>query len=270
MSRQAYVTRVRLKSIEESLTERQLNLVEDLNRLRVASGAQLRQLHYSNDEAGRRAARRDLARLTELRVLARVGRRIGGRGSESYVYGLDLAGQRVIDSGRPRYRGPWQPMPTHLQHALEVTDLYVQLRSNSSQACQLARFDAEPAAWRRFYGQGGVPATLKPDAFVIVNNGVFEDRFFLEVDRATEPTTRLAGKAKVYVDYWQTGREQAQHGVFPLVIWVVPDERRVQQVGATMTRVAKTGLELFSVVTKDDVLAKLLADDRSSLRLSDV
>ena len=36
----------------------------------------------------------------------------------------------------------------------------------------------------------------------------------------------IIAKAKTYVRYWQSGREQAETGIFPFVLWVAPDEAR--------------------------------------------
>jgi hypothetical protein len=258
MSRRSYITSTRLETIEHTLTDRQRSLVADVALLNVASGAQLRRLHFSDDETAQRMARRDLGQLVEHRVLSRLGRRIGGRGSESFVYSLDVAGQRIVRAGRRRYRAPWRPVPTHLQHALAVGDLYVELRRTGNQDARLVAFQAEPGSWRRFYGSGGVPVVLKPDAFVIVHNGAFEDRFFVELDRATESSTRIIEKARLYLRYWQSGNEQAQADVFPLVVWVVPDERRKDQLVDALGGLSPEHWQLFLVVTNGNAVARFL------------
>ena len=51
-------------------------------------------------------------------------------------------------------------------------------------------------------------------------------RYFVEIDCATEHRTPDLGKAKTYLRYWQSGREQAETGIFPFVLWVAPDQRR--------------------------------------------
>jgi hypothetical protein len=42
----------------------------------------------------------------------------------------------------------------------------------------------------------------------------------------TSAPSRVLTKCRRYVDYYRTGAEQRQSGVFPLVVWVVPDEKR--------------------------------------------
>ena len=65
---------------------------------------------------------------------------------------------------------------------------------------------------------------LKPDAFAVIHIGDFEDRYFIEADCDTEPGPRITEKARAYIRYWQTGREDEAHGIFPYVLWVAVTE----------------------------------------------
>ena len=82
----------------------------------------------------------------------------------------------------------------------------------------------------------GERLVLKPDAFVRLGVGDLEENNFLEVDRSTESPTVLKRKALTYVAYWQSGEEQVRRGVFPRVLWLVPDERRKQQLLNVLSR----------------------------------
>ena len=44
----------------------------------------------------------------------------------------------------------------------------------------------------------------------------------------------IASKAKTYCRYWQSGREQMNEGVFPTVLFVVPDDNRRTQDCSTL------------------------------------
>lgn len=260
MSAQRYMTGKRVAAIEATLHERDRAVLEDVARLNVASAKQLQRLHYSDSEAGRRLARHDLARLTEERVIGRLDRRVGGvrAGSSGFVYALDVAGQRIIRPRKRRYRRPWTPQPSHLRHALSVSELYVRLREvEESGRIELPIFDAEPACWRWFVGPGGGRVVLKPDAFAVTATTEFEDRWFIEVDLATESSPRLIHKAKAYVRYWQSGREQAETGVFPKVLWVVPDEPRREVAAEALSRLPAEHWRLFATATVDDALAAM-------------
>lgn len=257
------VTARRVAEVASNLTAIDQLLLSTVARLNVASGNQLRHLAYPDTATGKRLTRKDLSRLTELRVLARLDRRVGGvrAGSDGYVYALDVIGQRLTRPGRRRYRPPWTPGPHQVAHALAVSQLYVDLKASEGPAVTLARFDAEPAAWRSYAGPGGGRLTLKPDAFAVLEADEFEDHFFIEVDRATESTTRIATKAKAYVRYWQSGREQAEAGLFPRVLWVVPTEKRADRLTETLAGLPPEHWQLFAVTTAEGAEAQMTGID---------
>jgi hypothetical protein len=258
------VTTRRLAAIAQSLTERDRRVIEDVDRLGLVAGAQLRRLHYGNDDAARRLGRLHFARLVELRVLQRLPRRVGGvrSGSDGYVYALDIGGQRMVDPDRTRSWARALPGESFVAHALGVSELYVQLRLIERRGLiLLRRFDAEPAGWRRFSGLGGARLTLKPDAYVIIGSGGYDDSFFVEFDRATESTPRITEKARLYVRYWQSGREQDRAGVFPLVLWVVPSERRREQLVDALGGLDAACWQLFAVTTMAEAARFMTSDD---------
>ena len=252
--KRTYITASRLASLEQSLTGRDRRLVSDVDRLGIASGAQLRKLHYSDSDAGRRLCRLHLAALVTKQVFARLSRRIGGKraGSDGYLYVLDIAGQRLVDPDRKRWWRRTTPGDAFLCHALEVSDLYAGLRyvERRSAIC-LRTFDAEPVCWRRFSGPGGGWLTLKPDAYTTVEDGGYEDHYFIEVDRATESSSRIAEKARTYVLYFQAGREQARLEIFPQVLFVVPNAARAERIIDTLGRLDADHWKLFAVTTAD-------------------
>lgn len=264
VSKRRYITAQRLAEIEASMTERDRAVLSDVARISVASGKQLQRLHYESSEAGRRLARADLARLATWDVLVRLGRTVGGEraGSAGWIYSLGVVGQRLAYPSRQRFRQPWTPQPNHLQHALAVTELYLGLTlTDSTSVWKLTRFDAEPACWRWFSSTGGAKAALKPDAFVIIEDGAYEDRLFVEMDCATESMPRIAEKAKTYIRYWQSGREQAAAGVFPKVLWIAPDARRAEQITDELTRLPAEHWRIFAVVTAAQAAGRIAAGD---------
>jgi len=263
MSATAYVTKARLSSIERLLRPRQWDILYDVDRLGIASGKQLRTLHYEQTKAGSRLARHDLADLVAWEALTPIGRRIGGQdaGSEGHVYALGLAGQRLIHPGRTRYRSPWTPQPRQLRHALGVSQLYTDLRTAERRGLiTLDRFDAEPACWRRYFGPGGGRLWLKPDAHVVLRTGAYEDHYWVEIDNATEHVPQIAEKARCYIRYFQTGAEEAETGVFPQVLWVTPDERRRVQLTTSLDRLPPDHRLLFAVTTRTEAVDYLTTD----------
>lgn len=219
----------RIWQLSYGLSERDLAIVATLSKVRVASVRQLERLHFPNQP---RTARRVLAELSERRIVVRLGRSVGGAraGSAGHVYALDVVGQRLSQQGGPahgsRLRRPWTPGVRFLDHALAVSEVYAQLVEREREGgLELVEFQGEPESWRQFAPMG-VPVTLKPDAFMRLGFENYEDSYFLEVDRATESVHTLVLKADAYHQYWNSGLEQHERGVFPKVVWLVPNQAR--------------------------------------------
>ena len=262
--RAPYITAGRLAATEKKLTPIDWETIHDIAAMNVLSGNQLRRLHYQDSETGKRMARLNLKRLVELRLIARLGRRVGGErsGSEGFVYALDVAGQRLLGPTGRRPRRPWTPDSHHLAHALAVSELYVRLReAEAKHELTLEQFDTEPRCWRSFHGPGGARLTLKPDAFALTGVGEFIDSWFVELDRATEPLPRITDKCKLYWRYWQSGREQAEHEVFPTVLYVVPTEHRKSQLAALLSRLPAEQRQLFQVTTSDQAVQAMASGE---------
>lgn len=251
----------KLTELAAALGPTEQAIIQTLQRVRLASGAQLVHLHFTDRPHAAVQARRLLARMVEQRLLCALGRRIGGvrAGSSGYVYALDVIGQRLADLHRPTAaRRPWTPGAAFLAHTLAVTDLYVGLTEAARRnEVEVLDFAAEPTCWRSFTDLGGRPLVLKPDAYLRLGVGRYEDRWFVEVDRGTEAPVTLTRKCDLYRTYWQSGREQAAHGVFPKVLFVVPDDVRKAVVVDVLVRQPTEAWPLFQVVPEDVALRVL-------------
>ena len=218
------VTARTVDRIRPRLTDKDWATVETLNSAGIASAGQLRRLHWPARSQAR-TARRRLSQLTEMRVISRLNRRIGGvrAGSDGYVYRLDVAGRRLL--GQPPGRRPHTPGHTFLDHSVAVTEVFVRATEASRiDNLQIIDFQTEPSCWRQ-WGAG----VVKPDAYLATLTPNFEDHWFIEIDRATESTTTIARKASAYERYHRTGIEQDRTGLFPRVLWIVPNDRRKEQ-----------------------------------------
>ncbi|MDQ1713840.1 MAG: hypothetical protein QOE45_3290 [Frankiaceae bacterium] len=78
----------------------------------------------------------------------------------------------------------------------------------------MLRYELEPAVWRSIPGFGH-GETLRPDLLLVLARGAMEWHWFTEVDLGTEHGPAVARKCRQYLRYYQTGREQAPHGIFP-------------------------------------------------------
>ena len=249
-----YINSTRLDELSATLSPKEIAVLITLREVRLASASQLQRLHFAHDTLRNRA--RVLQGMTERGLITRLDRVVGGRraGSSGFLYSLGVAGLRLLLVGHDGpVRRPSTPGAPFVAHALAVTELAVRLReSERSAGFQILDFEAEPQCWRRHPGPGGGTETCKPDAYVRLANGEFEDSFFIEVDRSTESVTTLTRKLDAYRRYWSSGIEQAKHGVFPRVLWLVPDERRHQVVVDACHRQPADSWQLHLVTLYDD------------------
>jgi hypothetical protein len=203
--------------------------------------------------------------LARLGVLQPLSRRVGGErsGSASTTFAVGRAGQYLLKSGR-RVRAAHTPGARYLAHTLAVAQLYVDLVAVERQEqAELVRFEPEPECWRPYMAGFGARQILKPDAFLKLARGDYEFSWFIEQDMATEALTTVKSKAARYHDYFRTGTEQSARGVFPRVVWTVPDERRAEAVRETLGQLPAPAHRLFVVATTADALALLTSGARS-------
>jgi len=263
------LSRGELLALAGSLGEPERTVIETVAGLRLMTHVQLAALlglSGAGESAGSaaRSARRLLAQLTALRVLSRLERRIGGKraGSAGYVYYLGPVGQRLVAywHGRGLTRGRTRPEPggRYVRHRLAVSELYVQTRlSANAGKLDLLGFEAEPDCWRRYVDGFGGQTLLKPDAYVRLGLGAYEDSFFIEVDLGSESRQVIARKVRAYLDYFQTGTEQAEHGVFPGVLLLTNSEARRAALVGVCQRLPAEAWGLFTVSTLDQALMVL-------------
>jgi hypothetical protein len=261
------LTPATLDALRDQLSDRDALILSVLRRVRMATARQIESVCFldATPLSNARMSRRTLERLRELRVVARLERTPGGvrGGSAGHVFALDTAGIRLTDSNDRPHRGirrPWTTSLAFVKHHLAVTQLYCDLATRQqSFPGELLDFVTEPAAWRRFTGPYGAPTTLKPDAYLRITVGDFEDRWFVELDENTEGTQQLQRKLAAHGSYWRTGAEDARYGVHPRTIWVVPDKARRDQLVRLLSRLPRETWPLFVVVEAGRAVELLLS-----------
>ncbi len=248
------ITWAEAERIGERLGHRDWAILRSLATARVLTGSQLTRLHF-HDLSCRtrdRVRRRVLERLTELQIVARLGRAVGGvrAGSSGWVYALGLAGQRVaqldtLATDAPRARRPWTPSALFLKHSLAVAELFVELVVRARAAAfTVTTFQTEPSCW----WPDGLRGFLKPDAFAVLSTDRFDLLTWCEIDRGTESLPTIKRKLADYLDFMKRGQIGPQ-GVMPHVVVTVPDEARLQAVEHLVGRLLGVADGLFSVVT---------------------
>lgn len=256
--------RARLRS---RLTDRDLAVLASLYQLRLLTSRQIQRLHLPDGSTATRSRRTRalLQRLAELGLVVRLERTVGGAqpGSSAQVFGLSGLGLAVLDVQGPygrRRRTVWETKPYFMQHVLSVAEVCVGLTETArDSAAELLTFDGEPAAWRRFTSGTGAAVTLKPDAYVRVGIGELERSAFVELDMASESLPTIERKCLTYIGYWRSGAEQRQHDVFPLVLWLVPNEARQHKLREVIQRLVAEAQHLFAIALHSEGPSMLTA-----------
>jgi hypothetical protein len=254
-----YLNSTRLERLAHELSPKELAILTTLRQLRLVSATQLERLHFQGDTGRNR--RRVLQSLAERGMVVRLDRVVGGRraGSAGYLYALGAGGQRLLSQGQDlRVRRPVTPGAPFVAHTLAVTELAVRLSEVARKgSVEVLGFEAEPRCWRRHPGPGGGIVTCKPDAFIRLGIGAFEDSWFLEVDRATEGPATINRQLDAYRRYWASGIEQSRRGVFPRILWTVPNERRYQAIVDILGRQPAETWQLHLVTLYDNAIPML-------------
>lgn len=258
-----------LLRIRERLSDRDLEILRTLRAHRLATTTQLRRIHLpvldtqTSTGPTTRSTQRILARLEGHGLTGRLHQRVGGinRGADATVWQLATSGDRLLALlDRHRRRRYIEPGRMFLEHTVSVTELATQLRE-AVHTGGLDQIDltTEPSNWRRFNGQHGLLETLKPDLTAVVLSGDYEDHWFFELDRGSEHGSAITRKGLVYQRYAATGVYQNEHGIFPAVLWIVPDDRRRREVESALRRANPAIDGVHRVVTTWQFMPTVLA-----------
>lgn len=182
-------------------------------------------------------------------------------GPPGYVFVLTASGTRLTNRAvwpEAHQRMSWRPKQLTLDHWLSITELYADLRAEArSGNLTLREFQVEADALRSYRDGYGRPQVLRPDALVRLTAGDMVLSWFVEIDRATESPRRIIDKCRRYRAYELTDLEYRQHGVFPGVVFIVPDERRASVIRRVAASQPPEARGLFWVTTKADVIQAL-------------
>lgn len=255
------LTRNRIDEINLILSDRDKEILSSLQKCKFLLTRQIQRLHIfdaSTQTASLRATARELKKLKGLGLVTTLERRIGGvrAGSNSFVWHITEGGERLLsrhnpeDHSRRRYL---EPSLTYLRHTLAISECYVQLAElcRSRKNMSLQSVEWEPECWRP-YNKHGKILQLKPDMFAITKCDNYEDRWFIEMDLSTESPAVILDKCERYRDYYRSGLEQKQYGVFPLTVWIVPDEARKKVIQSNIRNTYSAGAKIFAVITPNE------------------
>jgi hypothetical protein len=241
-----------LAALAGRLTDRDRAILHLVGEHRVFTTGQLAEVFFdSRDRAEHR-----LRELTDARVLARFRpHRRHGEGSAPFYYVLGplaaavLAAEQGVEPGRLGYRPDKALAIAHSQrlgHTVGVNGFFTALAAH---ARQQPPGRAALAVWwseRRCADHWG--SIVRPDGYGRWPEADREVDFFLEYDRGTEPTERLAAKLAGYRDLANASRIPT-----PVLFWLPSPAREhtVRQAIASQTRWARVR---FMVATASPTL----------------
>ena len=170
---------------------------------RFATTTQLARLtapEYASPASALRQTQRHLASLAQQRLLTSLERRVGGwqGGSAVTVWAATTRGHRrmAAENGEdvevPRRQRPREVSTTFLDHLLAITEVRTSIEEAvRQQADTEAAVALEPDCWRTALSPSSQVQVLRPDLAVTITSPAYEDRYLIEVDRATENPGRV-------------------------------------------------------------------------------
>jgi hypothetical protein len=260
-----YLTASRLSQLAGALTSREHTILMTLATVYAATTHQIARTAFADEPSAGRLARRHLQRLGQFGLVRRFVDRSRDRqvGAPGHIHALTAAGLRCVGGSQGsgiHQRTAWRPSTAFLAHRLAISELFVRLTEQSrTGGPAVKKFQAEPDCWRAYAGQAGERELLRPDALVRLVHGDAELSWFVEVDLGTEtrPAT-IVDKCRRYRRYELSGQEQRRHGVFPGVIFIVPNVARARMIRRVTDRQPTEARDLFTVATEEQALIALI------------
>lgn len=256
-------TRTR-RRLAAALSDRDHQVLSQLWQHRYLTTAQLQAFCFTDHAtpaSAARTTRRVLARLARDHLIRALRRRIGGvrAGSEAKVWQLAPAGARILLPDTGHTWRTHEPSERFLSHTLAVADCHLTLREGQQRGITVA-VQTEPTSWRHYTGLGGETRLIRPDLAAHLtgtdHHGTWDDYWFIEIDMGTESLPSLLAKCHTYTDYYTSGLEQAQHGSFPRVLWLMHGHRAEHRAAELTRRIHRTTrLEprLFTTATPEQL-----------------
>jgi hypothetical protein len=139
---------------------------------------------------------------------------------------------------------------------LAVSDVYVRLiEASRDYPVTVSCFVAEPHCWQpTAHGD-----YLKPDAYCVLATTIHQDCWWLEIDQATEPLTRIRVKCRAYLDHLTHGG-LGPDNVPPRVLYTTPDEHRANAINKIITTLSTQDRKLITIIPRAEATEYLIKE----------
>lgn len=213
-----------MKPTELSAKEEQL--LKFLLKAKYATTKQLARLYFSDSVSSSTALRRanlTTKKLNDKGYIRHLDRHIGGvrAGSGSFVWTISTKGLKWLKHFKPSLaitrQNHYEPTWHHLEHTLEISEIYVQLTElkNKHLVQSIDKFQFEPNCWRGWLDKHASRMILKLDCYIEISLDDYLDSYFIEVDKNTESLARVINKSKQYIRYYNLNIEQKKYRCIP-------------------------------------------------------
>lgn len=269
-----YVSKKQLENIFQLTTEREFKILELLNISKFMTTEQLRRQFFTalkTELSAKRATNRLLRKLENEQLIAKLPRRIGGfyqethGGSSISIWRLTDAGYKILRMKKPTLppvrKRPPAPNLFFLEHGLMISEAATCLRElEIFRKIEGLKIEFEPNCWRGFLN-AGESVSLKPDLYARFVTGGYEEGYFIEVDRATESVQKVLAKCQTYVSYFNTGIEEKTTGLTPYIVWLVPDDKREEQLSKMLRDKLPEASILFQVIVAGELNQLIVGEE---------
>lgn len=231
------------------MTGRDSEIVETTDAFGQLSSGQIWAIHFQ-ENASKNSMDRVLQRLVKNKLLSRIERRmVGGTrgGSGQYVYQLGSLGHDFLGK-----RGVFAPAHrTVKHHMLEIVDVFLRFQAEERAGnIRILNYLTEPDTHVEIAG-----AKLRPDLFLEYELTEKHEAvsLWVEVDRGFESLSVISSMIGRYVHVMNHATEDDLETI-PMILFVVPDERRQRNISNVVKREAGEYVNMFSVQLRDAVL----------------
>lgn len=231
------------------MTGRDAEIVETTDAFGQLSSGQIWAIHFQHN-ASKNSMDRVLQRLVKNKLLNRIERRmVGGTrgGSGQYVYQLGSLGHDFLGK-----RGAFAPAHrTVKQHMLEIVDVFLRFQTEEQAGnIRILNYLTEPDTHVEIAG-----AKLRPDLFLEYEL-IREKKaisLWVEVDRGFESLSVISAMINRYVHVMNHATADDLETI-PMILFIVPDDRRLRNISGLIKREAKGYQQMFSVQLRDSII----------------